>query len=243
MNTIRNEPPSLGKKPALILYGGGGHGKCLLDLVHTLGSYDLLGIIDDFLPEGHKILGVPVLGDSQKLKVLIDQGVQLAVNGIGGIGNVDARIKAFDTLLQAGFKCPTIIHPSAWVESSAVLEEGCQVLSLAFIGSDARIGFGSVINAGVCISHDTRAGKITNFSPHAALAGNVIVEDYAQIGMSVTLNMGVRIGERAIIGNGATIKKDVPSHTRVRAGTIWPLPQGNHPYALLNNQSAEDTEV
>ena len=243
MNTAQNNQLSSDKKTAIIVYGGGGHGKCMLDLILSLGIYDLAGIIDDFLPEGHKILGIPVIGDSKKLKNLTQQGIQLAVNGIGGIGNVDARIKAFDTLQQAGFSCPAVIHPSAWVEASAVIEEGCQVMPLAFIGSEARIGFGSVINAGVCISHDTQAGRITNFSPHAALAGNVIIEDYAQIGMSATLNMGVRIGERVIIGNGATIKSDVPPRTRVKAGTIWPLPQGNHPYAGLNNHSAGDIEA
>jgi len=32
----------------------------------------------------------------------------------------------------------------------------------------------------------------------------------------------VRIGRECRIGNGATIKKDVPPKTRVYAGSIWP---------------------
>ena len=40
--------------------------------------------------------------------------------------------------------------------------------------------------------------------------------------MNVTVNIGVHIGARALIGNGATIKADVPPDTRVFAGSIWP---------------------
>jgi len=36
------------------------------------------------------------------------------------------------------------------------------------------------------------------------------------------VNLKVRIGERARVGNGATIKQDVPEGGIVRAGTVWP---------------------
>jgi acetyltransferase-like isoleucine patch superfamily enzyme len=40
--------------------------------------------------------------------------------------------------------------------------------------------------------------------------------------MGVTVNLRVSIGARARLGNGCTIKADVPEHGVVRAGTIWP---------------------
>ncbi|MBI4929104.1 MAG: 2,3,4,5-tetrahydropyridine-2,6-dicarboxylate N-acetyltransferase, partial [Anaerolineae bacterium] len=66
-------------------------------------------------------------------------------------------------------------------------------------------------------------GRVTNLSPGAALAGHVVVEDLAQIGMNATVNLHVRIGAGCIIGNGATVKADVPAGTRVWAGSTWPL--------------------
>jgi acetyltransferase-like isoleucine patch superfamily enzyme len=38
----------------------------------------------------------------------------------------------------------------------------------------------------------------------------------------VTVNLRVKIGARARIGNGATIKQDVPAGGVVRAGSVWP---------------------
>jgi acetyltransferase-like isoleucine patch superfamily enzyme len=41
--------------------------------------------------------------------------------------------------------------------------------------------------------------------------------------MNATINVNVKVGPNCIIGNGATVKKDVPADTRVWAGSIWPL--------------------
>jgi len=210
---------------ALILYGGGGHGKTLIDLVRVSGVYRIVGILDDGISAGTTVMGLPVLGGAEMLPELYRQGVRLAINGVGGIGNVDVRLKIFETLKQAGFTCPTLVHPTAWVESSAELGAGVQVLAQSYVSSEVRIGFGTVLNAGVVVSHDCIIGQVVNLSPGAMLAGGVRVEDYAQIGMGATINLNLTIGGRARVGNGATVKADVPAGTVVRAGTIWPKGQ------------------
>jgi sugar O-acyltransferase (sialic acid O-acetyltransferase NeuD family) len=175
------------------------------------------------LPPGSQILGLPVLGGAETLPELHRHGVRLAINAVGGIGNYSIRQKVFDSLAQASFNFPAVVHPTAFIEPSAGLEEGVQVLSQSYISSDARIGFGTVINAGVVVSHDCLLGRCVNLSPGAMLAGNVRVEDFAQIGMAATINLDLTIGARARIGNGATVKADVPPDGIVRAGTIWPI--------------------
>lgn len=208
---------------ALILYGGGGHGKTLIDLVRAAGNFHWVGLIDDRLTRGSKVLGVSVLGGAEQLHELYQNGVRLAVNGVGGIGNPAVRQRVFDILEQAGFTCPAVVHPSAWVEQSARLEGGVQVLAHAYVSSAAFVGFGSVLNAGAVVSHDCRLGRCVNLSPGAALAGNVRLEDFVQVGMNATINLDVTVGRGARIGNGATVKADVPPDTVVRAGTIWPI--------------------
>lgn len=206
---------------AVIIFGGGGQGKTLVDLLKAL-SHPIAGIIDAHLPAGSQVLGVPVLGGDEVLPALRRRGVSHALNGVGGIGNVDVRIRIFDLLAGHGFEFPTFVHPSAVIEPSAVLEDGVQVLPLTYIGSAARIGFGTLINAHVVVSHDCIIGKMVNLSPGALLAGGARVEDYAQIGMGATININLTIGSRARVGNGATVKADVPAGGRVYAGTIWP---------------------
>lgn len=223
MEKISDLPDYSYDSSAILVFGGGGHGKTLIELVQSLGCYRVVGVIDELLPAGECVVGVPVLGGPELLPDLYQRGVRLAVNGVGGIGNPAVRVQIFQVLAEAGFVCPAVVHPSACVERSAVLEPGAQVLAQAYVGSDSRIGFGSVLNAGVVVSHDCRIGRVVNLSPGAMLAGNVTVEDYAQIGMGVTINLHLTVGRLARIGNGATVKADVPAESRVYAGTIWPM--------------------
>ncbi len=207
---------------AILIYGGGGHGKILIDLLKALGVYRLVGILDDGRAPGESVLDIPMLGGAEILPRLYADGVRLAVNGIGGIGNVAVRIKIFHRLAEAGFTCPAVIHPTAYVERSASLAAGTQVLAHVYLGSAASAGYGAIISTGAIVSHDCLLGNYVNISPGAILAGEVQVGDGALIGMGVTVNLGVKIGAGARLGNGATVNADVPEGGIVRAGTIWP---------------------
>jgi sugar O-acyltransferase (sialic acid O-acetyltransferase NeuD family) len=207
---------------AIVVYGGGGHGKSLIDLLRALGSYRLVGVLDDGLPAGTLVLGAAVLGGGEALAGLYAQGVRLAVNAVGGIGNVAVRIKVFKRLAEAGFACPAVVHPTALVEPSATLAAGMQVFPHAYVGSAAQAGFGTIVNTGAIVSHDCTLGNYVNISPGAMLAGGVTVGDGGLVGMGVTVNLGVKLGAGVRIGNGATVKADVPDGGVVRAGTLWP---------------------
>ena len=206
----------------VIIYGGGGLSKMIIESVRVLGCYQIVGIIDDNLPKGSDIIGSPVLGGSEVLPELYQDGVRLAVNSVGGIGNYKVRLNVFRQLADAGFVCPAIVHPTAHVDPSARLEAGVLILAMSYVSGNAVVGMGTLINNSVVVSHDCVLGVCTSLSPGAMTAGEVIIEDFAQIGMNATVNIGVRIGKEARIGNGATIKRDVPPGTRVYAGSIWP---------------------
>lgn len=222
-NSLNLELPESPFDPtAIIVYGGGGHGKSLIDLLRSLGVYRVAGIIDDGLEPGCQIMGVPVLGGQNALPGLAGGGIRQAVNAVGGLGDVTIRIKIFRLLGEAGFTCPAVVHPSAFIEASASLSPGAQVFPLAYVGSEALIGFGSIVNTGAIVSHDCRIGSYVNISPGAMLAGEVSVGDGTLIGMGVTVNLGVKIGATSRLGNGSTVKSDVPAGGIVRAGTIWP---------------------
>ncbi len=207
---------------SIIIFGGGGHGKALIDLIRILGTYSIAGIVDDGLTIGSSVMGVPVLGGSGTLEKLIQHGVHMAANAVGGIGNISGRIKIFERLYQAGFSCPTLVHPAAFVELSAILSDGVQVMPHAYVGSETRIGFGTIVNTGAIVSHDCDVGDYANLSPGAILAGEVTIGTATLVGMGVTINLRVNIGSHARIGNGATVKQDVPDSSLVHAGTIWP---------------------
>jgi sugar O-acyltransferase (sialic acid O-acetyltransferase NeuD family) len=209
---------------AIIVYGGGGHGKSVIDLLRATGAYRLVGILDDGLPPGERLLDVPILGSGDHLSALFADGVRLAVNAVGGIGDLRARLRVFERLHQAGFACPTVIHPTAFVEPTAQLATGVQVFPLAYVGSQAAIGYGAIINTNAIVSHDCQVQPYANLSPGATLAGGVQIAEQVLVGMRATINLQVEIGAGARIGNGATVKTNVPAGGIVPAGSIWPKP-------------------
>lgn len=207
----------------MLVYGAGGHGRSLVELLRLLPGYQVEGFVDDGINRHESLLGLNVLGGRNTLQQLFDQGITIAVNGVGGIGNPAMRIEIFELLNRIGYFCPKVIHPTAILEATAMISEGVQVFPLAYVGSQVRIGFGSIINTGVIISHDCVLGELVNLSPGATLAGGVEVGEGALVGMRATVNLNVKIGSGARIGNGATVKADVPARGIVPAGSTWPL--------------------
>lgn len=206
----------------IIIYGGGGHSKGIIELIRLTSSHTIVGIIDDGLSTNDSVLGVPVLGGAAALPELFTDGVRLAVNAVGGISNVQSRISVFEQLKEAGFTCPAIIHPTAFIERSATIAEGAQIFPKAYIGPETQVRYGTLINAGAIISHDCQLAEYTIFSPGAMLAGGVQIGRGTLVGMGATINLNLNVGSGCVIGNNATIKKDVPDNTRVRAGSVWP---------------------
>jgi acetyltransferase EpsM len=207
----------------LVVYGAGGHGKSVIELVQAAGGYQLVGVIDDAVAAGTRVLDFEVLGSGDQLRELRMDGVGLAVNAVGGIGDIRSRVRVFDRLAAAGFKCPTVIHPTAFVEPSAELADGVQIFPHAYVGSQARLGYGVIVNTAAIVSHDCEIDDYVNLAPGSVLAGAVTVGDRSLIGMGVTVNLEVTIGGLARVGNSAVVKHDVPRNGVVPAGSVWPL--------------------
>ena len=207
---------------AIVVYGGGGHGKSVIELIRAVGGYQIVGVIDDGIDKGEDLLGVPVLGGAEALPELYQKGVRQAANAVGGIGNIKIRVTIFERLAQAGFICPIFVHPTAFVEATAKLSAGSQVFPLAYVGSDAEVGFGCIVNTSAVVSHDCVLGDYANISPGALLAGAVEIGAGCLVGMGVTINVGVMVGDQAKLGNSAVVKTDVPAKRIVRAGAVWP---------------------
>ncbi len=206
---------------SILVYGAGGHGKTLIDLLRALRCYRIVGVIDDGASvEG--VSGVPVLGGADTLEALRADGIALAVNAVGTVGAAQARLRVAGALARAGFLVPTLVHPTAVVEPSALLARGAQILARSYIGSDALIGPDSIVNTGAIVSHDCTLGNHVHLTPGAILAGGVHVGDRSLVGMGATVFVGVSIGADVLIGNGARIHADVPDSTVVPTGALWP---------------------
>jgi sugar O-acyltransferase (sialic acid O-acetyltransferase NeuD family) len=210
------------QKPYILIYGAGGHAKSVMEMVLQNSEYTIAGIVDDDPSlTGKEVLGIPVLGPRVLLQALAAAGVGLAANGIGGILDINVRVKVFEVLQSCGFSFPAIIHPRATIEPSARVEEGVQVFANAYVGSQAELQVRCMVNTNAVVSHDCIIGAYTHIAPGALLAGHVHVGRRTLVGMGVTTAIGVQIGDNVRIGNGANILADVPDRSIIQAGRFW----------------------
>jgi sugar O-acyltransferase (sialic acid O-acetyltransferase NeuD family) len=219
---LTNLPIYRSANAQIIIYGAGGHAKAVMEMAQAIGAFRIVGILDDNATlTGNSVLGIPVLGTREILPQLVEQGIRLAANGVGGIIDLNIRMKLFDLLTGYGFAFPSLRHPHATVEPSAQVFDGVQVFANAYVGSSAILHEKCMINTGAIVSHDCEIGSFTHIAPGAMLAGHVHVGEKALVGMGVTTTIGIKIGSGARVGNGAILLADVPERAIVPAGKVW----------------------
>ncbi len=218
-------PSSADVQPAsaqILVYGAGGHAKTVMEMVRAIGAFRIAGILDDDSAlQGKTVLGIPVLGGRELLPELVKGGVRLAANGVGGIIDINVRVKLFTLMAGYGLAFPILKHPRATLEPSARIEDGVQVFANAYVGAEALLHECCMVNTGAVVSHDCEIGAYTHIAPGALLAGHVHVGARVLVGMGVTTMIGVTIGDGARIGNGAVLLADVPARQIVPAGKVW----------------------
>lgn len=110
----------------------------------------------------------------------------------------------------------TIIHPTAIISPSANIGSGCFVGAGAIVQAGATLCRHCVINTGAIVEHDCWLGVGVHMAPRSVLGGGVMVESWATIGMGASVRDHVKVRERAIVGMGAVVVKDVPEGVTVK---------------------------
>lgn len=201
----------MAKNAEVIVIGGGGHAKVIIDILQQRGEYSLLGIID-YQNSQTELLGLPVLGDDSILCELRESGVQHAIIAIG---NNDSRRRLAEELQNLGFNFINAISSYAYISPYAQLGCGIAIMPGAVIQTDTTIGDHAIVNTHVSIDHDSTIGAYSHIAPGATLTGDVLVGQGAFIGAGATVLPQRKISEWAIVGAGAVVTHDVASHQTV----------------------------
>lgn len=193
----------------LIMLGAGGHAKVLLSLAQASGL-NVIGVCDPELAEQGRDQwrGVRVLGGDEALDAFDPASVGL-INGIGQLVGSTGRRKVFERLKARGFRFPVLVHPTAWIDPSAVLNEGAQVMAGAVIQADTSVGLNSIINTQASLDHDCYLGAHVHVAPGATLCGNVQVQDRAFIASGATVIQGLTVEEGAVVGAGTVLVRNL----------------------------------
>ncbi len=217
MSDLHNMSEHLNYCLPLVILGGGGHAKVLIDALLMCGA-TIKGVLDPRLAKGTLVLAdVSVIGDDTEL-ALYDPNTVLVVNGVGSLPGQIKRRELYNLLFQRNYRFTKVIHQTAIISNFAKLAEGVQVMAGSVIQAGTEIGSNTIINTRASIDHDCVIGQHVHIAPGAVLSGEVIVEDDVHIGTGASVIQGIHIGAGAVIGAGASVGKNVAA-----GATVYPF--------------------
>lgn len=201
---------------SIVLIGGGGHARVLIELIQEAGKYQITGILDPNLEVGQQIKGISILGTDAELTRLQKQGIQNVAIAVGSIKTNSLRKTLFEQSQGVGLNLPTLVHHRAILSADVSLSDGVQVMAGAIIQTDSSIGSNTVINTGTQVDHDCQIGNHVFLSPGVVLSGGVTVGDNSFVGAGAVVIQGVKIGDNAVIAAGAVVVRDVADGALVK---------------------------
>lgn len=196
------------KKQELILVGGGGHCKSVIDVIEEIKTFTIRGILDVKEKVGSDILGYKVIGTDDHIAELNNKNVQFIIT-LGQIKNAGIKKKIFEQLKYVNASLATLISPLAHVSKHTEIKEGTAIMHQAMVNAGAVIGVNCIVNSKVLIEHDVKIGDHCHISTSAVINGDCVISNNCFIGSNAVLLHGVKIGEGAVIGAGAVIIKDI----------------------------------
>jgi len=198
----------------IILLGGGGHCKSVIDTITDSKLYEIVGIIDLEQNIGQYINNIEIIGSDKNLLKFKQQGIENAFITVGSVGNTKIRANLHDLVTKIGFKMPVIIDKSAVVSKGSIIGDGTFIGKGAIINVNSVVGSNCIINTGSIIEHDCDISDFVHISPGATLCGGVKVCKNSHIGANATIIQCKSIGENVIIGAGSVVTKDVYNNAK-----------------------------
>lgn len=176
----------------LVIIGAGGHGQVVAETALTIGRYQEILFLDDrfdgdensFYTYGS--VRYRISGECKIYQKFIDNQTEL----YPAFGNNRLRLEWEKKILQNGGMLATIIHPSASVSSSAIIEQGTVILANATVNVGTVIQSACIINCGAIVDH----GCIINEGVHIDSGAVILAEN--EIPPLIKIDAGKVVGLR-----------------------------------------------
>lgn len=194
----------------LVIVGAGGFGREVRQYAaesFATDAYVISGFLDDRAEDTAHLgsLASPLLGTIAGYEPSRGERFLVAI----GEPRVRARICAM--LAERGAEFETIVHPLAYVASSAQIGPGAIIAPFASVGACAKIGSFAHVHFYASAAHDTVIGDFASLSPYAVANGGSSLEEGVFLGTRATINPLKRVGRFARVTAGSVVYQDVPA--------------------------------
>ena len=146
---------------SLLILGAGGFGHMIQETAWLLGYEDVV-FLDDAVKDKD------VVGKCCDYKSFLEK----YDTAVAALGDNNMRLFWTEKLMEAGYKVPAIIHPTAFVSQSAVIGNGTFVMQKAVINTHTVIEHGVLINSGAVVDHDSHVAKGAHISLNSVVKAN-----------------------------------------------------------------------
>lgn len=197
----------------IAIYGVGGFGREVLTLIQDINSaeqvYNLVGFFDDGVTKGTVVNGFPVLGGADDLNGWTGD-IAVAV----AIGTPAVKKRIVERITNARVSFPVLVHPTVIIGDSERVRigQGSIICAASILTTDIRIGQFVILNLSCTVGHDAVIGDFSAFMPSCNISGEVTVGQGVYCGTGVKIINRVSIEEHSVIGAGAVVVGNIPSH-------------------------------
>jgi acetyltransferase EpsM len=205
--------------------GAGGHAREVLDVLESLPD-GAAGQRTTFFAEP----GVTSAAAAALLRARghepLDALPADATHYLPAVGDPGLRRRFMTQAEERGLVAAQALSPMATVPDELRETPGLVAFPRSHVSTNVSLGRHCHLNLGCQISHDGRLGEFVTLSPGVLLAGAVVVEDDAFLGVGAVVLPGRRIGRGAVVGAGAVVVRDVAPGTTVAGNPARLLVRG-----------------
>lgn len=192
----------------LILIGGGGHCKACIDVIESTNKFEIIGILDQTINVGKKVLSYEVIGTDEDIPSMINSNTFFLIT-LGQIKSATLRLNIFQRLIKLKANIATIVSPKAYVSKYAKLGVGTIVMHQALVNTEVNVGENCILNTGCIIEHEAVVGNHSHVSTQAIVNGGCIIGDEVFIGSNATVANHQVIASRVSVGAGSVVIKNI----------------------------------
>ncbi len=198
----------------LIIIGAGGMGRTVYDIARESCGYGTEFTIKGFLDDNPDALNgfsgyPPILGSVDEYEICENDVFTWS------IGSVSTKKNCCEKIIRRGGEFITLIHNTARIGSNVKVGKGSIVAAYVSVGADAEIGQNVLVQAYSVIAHDVRVGDWSRIDTHVVCVGGTVVGKESTIYTNSVINHKVVVEDNATVAACSFVIKRVKSGTTV----------------------------